>query len=431
LENLVNNAMATKSAPSPHCRHCNAGLDLPFADLGETPIANDFIAADELHQIEPRYPLRAYVCRSCRLVQLEDFVRADRVFRADYAYQSSMSSSWLAHAQHYVEDMIAALNLGSKSHVVEIASNDGYLLQYFKVAGIPVTGVEPAASVAKIARDQRGIPTIEAFFGEFEARKLRETIGPADLIAANNVLAHVPDINDFVAGFRTLLKPEGMATFEFPHLLNLMKLGQFDTIYHEHFSYLSLIALERVFGKAGLRAFDAKRLPTHGGSLRLFVCLTEATFSETEALNAIRHQEKQAGLDTDAAYLAFAEKPRTTKSALLALLGSLKQQGKMIAAYGAPAKGNTLLNYCGVSTDLIDFTVDRAPSKQGRFLPGSRIPIYAPEAIAARKPDFIVILPWNLVSEITNDLAYIRAWGGRFILPMPVPHLLDEAYHAN
>jgi len=431
MEDMVSRIMLKPKSASPHCRHCSAELDLPFADLGETPIANDFIAAEDLHCIEPRYPLRAFVCRNCRLVQLEDFVRADRVFRADYAYQSSMSSSWLAHAQHYVEDMIEALKLGSLSRVIEIASNDGYLLQYFKVAGIPVTGIEPAASVAKIAREQRGIPTIETFFGENEALNLRETIGPADLIAANNVLAHVPDINDFVAGFRILLKPNGIATFEFPHLLNLMKLGQFDTIYHEHFSYLSLTALERIFRKAGLSVFDAKELPTHGGSLRLFVCPSEAALAETDALKGIRGKEKKASLDTDAPYLAFAEKPRATKTALLALLGSLKAKGKTIAAYGAPAKGNTLLNYCGIGTDIIDFTVDRAPSKQGRFLPGSHIPIYGPEAIAARKPDFVLILPWNLVSEITNDLAFIRTWGGRFILPMPSPHLLEEAFYAN
>ena len=412
------------------CRHCHTDLNHPFLDLGFAPPSNAYLTAGDLQRPEKFYPLKVMVCNHCWLVQTEDYAQADELFNADYAYFSSTSKLWLAHAQAYTDHITPMLGLNAHSLVMEVASNDGYLLKNFMAAGIPCLGIEPTASTA-LAAEQLGIPVLREFFGLKLAQQLAAQGRQADLIIGNNVYAHVPDINDFTQGMQAALKPTGSITLEFPHLMELLKHNQFDTVYHEHFSYLSLIALERVFGKAGLRAFDAKRLPTHGGSLRLFVCLTEATFSETEALNAIRHQEKQAGLDTDAAYLAFAEKPRTTKSDLLALLGSLKQQGKMIAAYGAPAKGNTLLNYCGVSTDLIDFTVDRAPSKQGRFLPGSRIPIYAPEAIAARKPDFIVILPWNLVSEITNDLAYTRAWGGRFILPMPVPHLLDEAYHAN
>lgn len=416
---------------SPTCRHCETPLELVFADLGETPIANDYLDANDLTRPEPRYPLRAFVCRSCRLVQLEDFVRADAVFRADYAYQSSMSDSWLAHAERYAQMMIAKRHLGPDSSVVEIASNDGYLLHYFKAAGIPVTGIEPAAMVARIARETRGIPTIEAFFGEAEASRLKAQIGPADVITANNVLAHVPDINDFVKGFRILLKPNGVATFEFPHLLNLIELGQFDTIYHEHFSYLSLLAFEHIFAEADLRVYDAEELPTHGGSLRLYVCHTEAHFDETPTLQTIRNKEAAAELGTDRPYRELATKVITTKQALIDLLSNLKAQGKSIAAYGAPAKGNTLLNFCGIGTDLIDFTVDRAQSKQGRYLPGSHIPILSPDAILERKPDIVLILPWNLKNEISLQLSVIREWGGRFMVPIPVPQLLDENSHGD
>jgi SAM-dependent methyltransferase len=400
-----------------------------FADLGETPIANDYLEAADLNRPEPRFPLRAFVCRSCRLVQLEDFVRADTVFRGDYAYQSSMSDSWLAHAEQYAAKMIAEYHLCPDHSVIEIASNDGYLLQYFKAAGIPVTGIEPAAMVAQIAREKRGIPTIEAFFGKAEANRLRGQIGAADIMVANNVLAHVPDINDFVMGFRILLKPEGVATFEFPHLLNLIQYGQFDTIYHEHFSYLSLLAFEHIFARAGLRVFDAEELATHGGSLRLYVCHHEAAFHETPTLQAIRDKEAEAELGTDRPYLDLAAKAQATKQALIALLSELKSQGKRIAAYGAPAKGNTLLNFCGIGTDLIEFTVDRALSKQGRYLPGSHIPILSPDAIMARKPDLVLILPWNLTKEISHNLSFIREWAGRFIVPIPTPQLLDESTH--
>lgn len=414
---------------SPQCRHCKTPLDLVVADLGKTPIANDYLEAEALNRLEPRYPLRAFVCRSCRLVQLEDFVRADTVFRADYAYQSSMSDSWLAHAERFADKMIAEQQLSPDSTVIEIASNDGYLLQYFKAAGIPVTGIEPAAMVARIAREKRGIPTIEAFFGAAEANRLRGQGTAADLMIANNVLAHVPDINDFVAGFRILLKADGVATFEFPHLLNLIQLGQFDTIYHEHFSYLSLLALEHIFAHAGLRVFDAEELSTHGGSLRLYVCHSESGFDETPALQTIRAKEAAAELGTDRPYLELAAKAQETKQALIALLSKLKAEGKSIAAYGAPAKGNTLLNYCGIGTDLIEFTVDRALSKQGRYLPGSHIPILSPDAIMARKPDLVLILPWNLTNEISQQLSFIREWGGHFIVPIPTPQLLDESSH--
>ena len=417
----------TGSTP-PHaacfCRHCAAPLDLLVADLGTTPVSNDYVDPADADGPEPWYPLRAYVCRACRLVQLQDFRRADSLFRADYPYFSSMSRDWLDHAKRYAALMIGRQGLTASSHVVEVASNDGYLLRFFKQAGIRVTGIEPSASVAEAARRNHGIPSLERFFGEATARAFLDEIGPADLMAANNVLAHVPDINDFVRGFTVLLKKDGVATFEFPHLLNLLAKGQFDTIYHEHYSYLSLLAAERVFRRAGLRVFDAETLPTHGGSLRLYVCHDGAVFAPGPGLDAIRRDEQAHGLDTDAPYLAFAECVREAKRALLTLLIGLKRDGKRIAAYGAPAKGNTLLNYCGIGTDMIDFTVDRAPSKQGRLLPGSRIPILAPEAIRDRKPDHVLILPWNLAREITADLSYIRDWGGHFIIPIPEPRLL-------
>jgi len=422
VENLVTIAMTDHA---PLCRHCHTPLMLVMADLGKTPIANDYLDAEALTKPEPTYPLRAFVCGACRLVQLEDFVQPGDVFAPHYAYQSSMSDSWLAHARAYANQMVVNLHLGPLSHIVEIASNDGYLLQYFKAAGIPVTGIEPASHVAHIAREQRGVPTLETFFGEAEAKKLRVSIGAADLMVANNVLAHVPKINDFVAGFRELLKPNGIATFEFPHLLNLLELCQFDTIYHEHFSYLSLKALEPIFAMAGLRVFDGEALPTHGGSLRLYVSHINAGFEETQSLKAIRAKELSAGLDTDAPYLAFAAKVARIKQELLALLHELKAKGKTIAAYGAPAKGNTLLNFCGIGRELIDFTVDRAPSKQGKYLPGSHIPILSPTVITERKPDYILLLPWNLKTEITAEFAFIREWGGRFIIPIPMPAILE------
>ena len=421
MENMVT---TTVTHHQPSCRHCATPLNLIVADLGQTPIANDYLDREALTSPEPKYPLCAYVCSSCRLVQLEDFIRPGDVFSPDYAYQSSMSDSWLEHARHYAGLMTKKMDLGSDIHVVEIASNDGYLLQYFKAAGISVTGIEPASYVACIAREQRGIPTLETFFGESEARTLRTSIGPADLMIANNVLAHVPKIDDFVAGFRELLKPDGIATFEFPHLLNLLEFCQFDTIYHEHFSYLSLMSLEPIFALAHLKVFDAEELPTHGGSLRLYVAHNASEFHETSRLKQLRVKEFQAGLDTDAPYLAFSSKVARVKQELLNLLHELKAKGKTIAAYGAPAKGNTLLNYCAIGRELIDFTVDRAPSKQGKYLPGSHIPILSPNAIAERQPDYLLILPWNLKTEITKQFAFIKDWGGHFIVPIPTPAIL-------
>ena len=410
--------------PEPHCRHCGAPLDLVLADLGSTPISNDFLTAAQVDGPEPFYPLRALVCRRCRLVQLQDFFRAEDLFREDYAYFSSYSSSWLAHSELYARRMSERFGLDGGSKVVEVASNDGYLLQYFKAAGVPVLGVEPSRSVADVAVAERGVPTVVRFFGKETAAELAAQGHSADLMAANNVLAHVPDINDFVAGFGVLLKAEGVATFEFPHLLNLIRLNQFDTIYHEHFSYLSLLAAERIFAGAGLRVFDVERLTTHGGSLRLFACRAGAGFAETGALAALRREESEAGLETDEVYAAFSERVREAKRALLELLVGLKREGAVIVAYGAPAKGNTLLNYCGVGADMVAFTVDRSPHKQGRFLPGTRLPIHDPAKIAEVRPDYVLILPWNLEDEIREQLAHVKAWGGRFIVPIPTARVV-------
>ena len=412
-------------AGAPKCRHCSAELHLVAADLGCTPISNEFLSADQLNGPEPFYPLRAFVCQNCRLVQLQDFFLSSDLFREDYAYFSSYSSAWLAHAERYAAAMMERWALGSGSRVVEVASNDGYLLQYFAAREIPVLGIEPSRSVAEVAMTERKIPTVVRFFGRDTAEELYAEGHSADLVAANNVLAHVPDINDFVAGFRVLLKPQGVATFEFPHLLNLLRLTQFDTIYHEHFSYLSLLAAERIFAEAGLRVFDVERLPTHGGSLRLFVCRTESDHRSSEAVASVRADEAAAGLEGDAVYLAFEERVREVKRSLLKLLIGLKREGKTVVGYGAPAKGNTLLNYCGVGADMVDFTVDRSPHKQGKFLPGTRLPIYPPSKIDEVKPDYVLILPWNLEDEIKDALGHIRAWGGRFILPIPTPRIVD------
>jgi SAM-dependent methyltransferase len=407
----------------PNCRHCRAQLTLSLADLGATPVANDFLDEKALSGAEPFYPLHVYVCSTCRLAQLQDFLKADALFRADYAYFSSFSDAWLAHARDYAAKMQAMLGLGTESYVVEVASNDGYLLQNFQSVGVPILGVEPSQSVAEAAI-AKGIPTQVVFFGVDTAKSIRCKFGQADLIVANNVFAHVPDVNDFAGGFRELLKPDGVVTVENPHLLNLIEQNQFDTIYHEHYSYLSLLAVERVFEKAGLRVFDVEQLSTHGGSLRYFGCLASSKRENGAGLEAVRAMEKAAGLDRDDVYVSYAEKVRETKRALLSLLIKLKREGAKIAAYGAPAKGNTLLNYCGVGRDFIDFTVDRSPSKQGRYLPGTHIPIKRPEAIKDAKPDYVLILPWNLADEITSQMAFIRDWGGQFIVPIPEARIL-------
>jgi SAM-dependent methyltransferase len=410
----------------PNCRHCNAPLLTVFADLGATPVANDYLAPARRFEAEPFYPLKAYVCSVCRLVQLQDFRRSDELFREDYAYFSSVATSWLQHAKHYAATMAPRFGLDAASLVVEIASNDGYLLQYFKEQGIPVLGIDPCRSVAEYAVREKDIPTRVEFFGRELAARLVQEGCSADLMVANNVLAHVPDINDFVGGFATLLKTEGVATFEFPHLLNLIRENEFDTIYHEHFSYLSLLAAERLFLSNGMRIFDVERLSTHGGSLRLFACRTSAAWPRSPRVDEVLALEREAGLHTDEVYASFAEQVRETKRSLLELLIALKRQHKSIVGYGAPAKGNTLLNYCGIGADILEFTVDRSPAKQGMFLPGSRLEIRPPSAIDERKPDYILILPWNLKEEVMEQMAHVRAWGGRFIVPIPRARIIDD-----
>jgi SAM-dependent methyltransferase len=400
------------------CRFCGSELRATFADLGMSPHSNAFVAPDRAQEPEPFYPLHAYVCGNCRLVQLRQFATPESIFR-NYLYFSSFSDTWLRHAEAYADSMISRLRLGAESQVVETASNDGYLLQFFQRRGVPVLGIEPAANVARVAID-KGIPTDIAFFGERTAERLRGAGIAPDLIVANNVMAHVPDLNDFVRGFKILLKPDGVITVEFPHLLRLMQENQFDTIYHEHFSYFSLLVVERVFAATGLRLFDVQRLPTHGGSLRVFSCHAESTAHDrSPAVDAILAEEIAAGLDEIAAYRGFAERVIETKCALLRFCIDARRDGASLAGYGAPAKGNTLLNYCGIGPELLPFTVDRSPHKQGMLLPGVHIPIRAPEAIFQERPDYVLILPWNLKYEIVEQMAGIRAWGGRFVVPIP------------
>ena len=400
------------------CRCCGAPLTETFADLGMTPLANSYVEPTRAAEMEPFYPLHALVCSDCRLVQLAEFESPQAIF-SNYLYFSSFSDAWLGHAADYAERMIERMGLGPETPVVEVASNDGYLLQHFARRGIPVLGVDPAANVAQAAI-ARGIPTDIAFFGAQTALRLRESHPAPVLMAANNVLAHVPDLHDFVEGFRILLAPGGTVTFEFPHLLRLMEKNQFDTIYHEHFSYISLFLAERVLGQHGLLVYDVEELPTHGGSLRIFVRHAEdAAKGEAPAVERLREAERAAGLDGSGAYRRFAACAVETKHALLDFLIGAHRAGQKVVGYGAPAKGNTLLNYCGIGKDLLPFTVDRNTHKQGLLLPGTRIPIRGPEAILEEKPDFVLILPWNLRDEIAAQMACIREWGGRFVVPIP------------
>ena len=404
------------------CRFCGAPLEASLADLGMSPVSNAFIRAAEAGRMEPFYPLHAWVCGKCFLVQLEQFEPPQAHFGDDYAYFSSYSDSWLEHARRYVEMATRRFGLGAASQVVEIASNDGYLLQNFVRAGIPSLGVEPAANVAQAAR-AKGVQTVCEFFGRESASRLAAEGRRADLLLGNNVLAHVPDLNDFVDGLKILLKPGGTVTMEFPHLLNLMRENQFDTIYHEHFSYFSFLTAATVFAAHGLRLYDVERIPTHGGSLRIYACHAEDAKAASRAVAALLAEERGAGLDRLDAYRDFAEQVRRTKRRLLELLIGLKAAGKAIAGYGAPAKGNTLLNYCGIRTDFLDYTVDRSPQKQGRLLPGTRIPVHAPERIFETRPDYVLILPWNIKDEIMAQMRGIAAWGGRFIVPIPEPRI--------
>ena len=389
-----------------------------------SPLCQTHIAPEQLHEMEPFYPLHAYVCDQCLLVQLQEFVSPDEIF-TEYAYFSSYSSSWVEHARRYVDKVAERFGLGSDSTVMEIASNDGYLLQHFVARGVPVLGIEPAANVAKVAVE-KGIATTVRFFGRTTAPEIAREHGRPDLLLGNNVLAHVPDLNDFVAGMKELLAPGGVITMEFPHLQRLMAENQFDTIYHEHFSYFSFVAVERVFAHHGLTLFDVEELPTHGGSLRIYGRHTEnSQLPVGDAVNLLRQREIDDGFLTLERYRGFGEQVRATKRKLLAFLIDAKNHGKSVVGYGAPGKGNTLLNYCGIRTDFLDFTVDANPYKQGKYTPGTRIPILAPEAIRAARPDYVLILPWNLKDEISAQAAYIREWGGRFVVPIPEVRVLD------
>jgi SAM-dependent methyltransferase len=409
---------------TPACRFCGAPLTETLIDLGSTPLANSYVDPDRLDQPERRYPLHARVCSACFLVQVDDVVPAAEIF-SEYAYFSSCSDSWVAHAKAYVVAMTARFGLGQESRVVEIASNDGYLLKHFLAARVPILGVEPAANVAEVART-RGVPTEIAFFGRAAAARLREGFGAADLIIANNVLAHVPDINDMVGGVADMLAPGGVFTAEFPHLLNLIEMTQFDTIYHEHYSFFSLLTLERILAAHALRLFDVEELPTHGGSLRMFACHRAASSHTVQAnLDRVRTKEHAASLDRLEGYRGLEPRVRKIRADLCAFLEQARREGRTVAAYGAAAKGNTLLNYCGITNRLIAFVCDRSTAKQGRFLPGSRIPILAPEAIAMRMPDYVLILPWNLRGEIVAQLCGIADWGGRFLVPAPALEIFD------
>lgn len=404
---------------APACRFCGTPLTHTFVDLGDQPLANSYLTAEQLAAgTERAYPLHARVCQACFLVQVDDVVPADHIFDADYAYFSSYSASWVAHAKAYAEAMSERLNLGPDSLVVEVASNDGYLLQHFLAMDVPVLGIEPTANTAEAAR-ARGVPTEVLFFNAQTAEQLAARGVRADLMAANNVLAHVPRIGEFVAGFGHVLKAEGVLTFEFPHLLNLIEKVQFDTIYHEHFSYLSLLAVEQVLRSNGLRPFDVELLATHGGSLRLFCCHVGAGFEETDALRDLRAREAAAGLDRLAGYAGFTPRVEAVRASFRGFLDEARRDGKRIAAYGAAAKGNTFLNYCGTTPADIAAAFDANPAKQGRYLPGSHVPILAPEAVAEVRPDYVLILPWNLKDEIIGQLAYIADWGGRFVTASP------------
>jgi SAM-dependent methyltransferase len=400
------------------CRFCGTKLEHTFVDLGMSPLCESYVSADHLNEMEPFYPLHVYVCGKCYLVQLQEFVAREHIF-SDYAYFSSYSDSWLAHAKKYTGQMIERFGINGQSFVVELASNDGYLLQYFVEKKIPVLGIEPAANVAEVAV-KKGVPTLVKFFGKDAARELVACGKQADLLLGNNVLAQVPDLNDFVGGMKILLKLGGVITMEFPHLQRLMEQNQFDTIYHEHFSYFSLIATETIFSAHGLTVFDVEELPSHGGSLRIY-----ARHAEDESKRVgprvleLRAREEALGYTRLETYSQFADQVKETKRKLLEFLIQAKRNGKKIAGYGAPGKGNTLLNYCAIRTDFLDYTVDRNPYKHGRFLPGTHVPIFPPERIRETRPDYLLILPWNLKDEIIKQNAFIREWGGKFVVPIP------------
>jgi SAM-dependent methyltransferase len=413
----------TPPSPTPfRCRFCEAPLEDVVADLGSSPLANSYLEPEDLQRAEPFYPLCVYLCRRCFLAQLPEFEAPEAIF-GDYAYFSSYSTSWVDHARRYAAAVSERFGLGSGHRVVEIASNDGYLLRWFVERGVEVLGIEPAKNVAQAAI-AAGIPTRVEFFGEESARRLQAEGLGADLIAANNVLAHTPRLNDFVDGLRIALKPAGRATLEFPHLVRLIAENQFDTIYHEHFSYFSLSTVRRVFAAHGLEIFDVEELETHGGSLRIYA--RHAGSGEiSERVAAVLERERALGVETVEYYADFAERVRETKRKLLDFLIDARRRGRTVVGYGAPAKGNTLLNYCGVRADFLDYTVDKSPHKQGRFLPGTRIPIHAPERILETRPDYVLILPWNLRHEIVASLPAVRDWGGRFVVAIPETRVLE------
>jgi hypothetical protein len=401
-----------------HCRFCGAPLRHTFVDLGMSPLCESYLSVDQLNQMEPFYPLHVYVCEDCFLVQLEEYVSPEEIF-TEYAYFSSYADTWLQHARDYTGLMIERFGLNEGSHVVEVASNDGYLLQYFVEREIPALGIEPARNVAQAALE-KGVPTLIEFFGVDCARRLAAEGKQADLLVGNNVLAQVPDLNDFVAGLKILLKSQGVITIEFPHLMCLVAENQFDTIYHEHFSYFSFITAEKIFAAHDLTLFDVEELPTHGGSLRIYARHSDdASKPIGERVVGLRDREERAGITGMAYYIAFEEQVKETKRKLLEFLVQARRGGKKVAGYGAPGKGNTLLNYCGIRTDFLDYTVDRNPYKQGKFLPGTHIPIFHPDKIKDTRPDYVMILPWNFKDEIMQQMASIRDWGGQFLVPIP------------
>jgi SAM-dependent methyltransferase len=418
--------MATMTLPShlergtapQQCRFCGSTSLRTFVDLGMSPLCETYPAAADFKKGEVYYPLHVYTCEECFLVQLEEYEKVENIF-GDYPYFSSYSDSWLKHCESYCDKMTKRFGLNAKSFVVEVASNDGYLLQYFVRGQVPVLGIEPAANVAKVAVE-KGVPTMVRFLGERVAKELAAERGEADLVLGNNVLAQVPDLNDFVEGLKILLKPSGVLTLEFPHLLRLIEWNEFDTIYHEHFSYFSLLTTARILEAHGMKVFDVEELSTHGGSLRIYASRKEDTTHRIEpSVARVIEAEKKAGLDSPRGYERFAQQVRETKFAFVEFLLSAARQGKQVAGYGAPGKSATLLHYCGIGKDLVEYTVDRSPHKQGHFLPGSHIPIYHPDRIRETKPEYVVILPWNLKVEIMEQLQYIREWGGRFVVPIP------------
>ena len=411
------------SSSNPKCLFCGNPLTQTFVDLGMSPLCESYVSREQLNQMEAFYPLHVRVCGQCFLVQLEQYVSPEHIF-TEYAYFSSFSDSWLAHAKNYVDMIVQRMNLGPGSLAIELGSNDGYLLRNFVQKGIPALGVEPAANVAKVAVE-KGVPTRVAFFGRDTAEKIAAAGQRADLVIGNNVLAQVPDLNDFVAGIRIVLKPHGVATLEFPHLVQLMEQNQFDTIYHEHFSYFSLISVEKIFAAHGLTLFDVEEITTHGGSIRIYARHAEDNSRPVNGrLNKLRDREIALGINKMSAYSSFDEKVKATKRNLLDFLIQARRAGKSVAGYGAPGKGNTLLNFCGIRTDFLDFTVDRNPYKQGKFLPGTHIPIFPVEKVDETKPDYVLILPWNFKDEIINQMARIRDWGGQFVVPIPNVHVI-------